>query len=559
MLIALLFLAAAPGSAPGEDSGPKRLADVGRAEAAAPAVRLWLSSDRRYRPGEAVRVQVETGAAGYLLVLQYDPDGRIRVLFPVTPDDDQLVLADRRYEVRDEDQGRSFVAGESGPGLVYAAISRDPFRLDEFVTDGAWNYGALSLPADTRDPEQDLTALVQRMASPVGFDYDLLDYYVGSLGGGGRYDGPPPPSWWSPAYYADPYWYDPWDPFYGCYSCYGYRPGFHFHVGIGSPYWYWPSYWYRPWHYSYHTPGIYYPPYWGHRRFGGPVVVVPRDNVPVIVGRPRGYTVGRLGPSGSNNRTRPGFDRGTRLADGRPSEARPPARRARPVERSRDTDRGAPTINRGGDRGPTAGRPAAAGRGTPASTPSSQGRTRARGRSRGNDEGGAETLTRSSSSTPPVLYAEPHRREPDRPLVIRGERVRQQGTRVGPIGEPAERREATRSQDRQLPVIVGAQRGSRPRAERVRAQRPSAQPAADRAVERRSSPPRARATPAASTRSRPSAAPARPSTSRAAPATSRAPTAARAPSRPSPSRGATAPSTRGSKPASSGRSRGRPD
>ncbi|PYP42727.1 MAG: hypothetical protein DMD43_01905 [Gemmatimonadetes bacterium] len=72
-------------------------------EAAGAPVRLWMNRDRVYREGEAVRLQVDTDVDGYLLVLNYDTDGRVRVLFPLDPRDDAEVNAGRRYEVRDGD------------------------------------------------------------------------------------------------------------------------------------------------------------------------------------------------------------------------------------------------------------------------------------------------------------------------------------------------------------------------------------------------------------------------------------------------------------------------
>lgn len=73
-------------------------------------IRLWMNSDRRYRPGDRVRLQVDAEADGYLLVLNYDTEGRVRVLFPLDPRDDAMVRAGRRYEVRDADAQEAFRA-----------------------------------------------------------------------------------------------------------------------------------------------------------------------------------------------------------------------------------------------------------------------------------------------------------------------------------------------------------------------------------------------------------------------------------------------------------------
>jgi hypothetical protein len=257
-------------------------ADSGAVEA--PPLKIWISNDRSFRPGNPVKVQVETGKSGYLLVLHFAPSGQVSVLFPVAPGDDNLVQADRRYEVRDGDGSVSFVASGSGPGLIYSALSEDPWQVESVTLNGGWDYGTLTIARDTKDPETDLTALVQRLSSPRGFDYDVLDYAVyGDRGA----DASPPPSWWSPAYNEEVYdcncggstvyvgfglsfgwpWY--WYPYYAPYSYYGYYPGYGY---PGYPYY--PYYPYYP-----HHGGGYYG---GYNK---------------LVGRPRGYEVNPSHPS----------------------------------------------------------------------------------------------------------------------------------------------------------------------------------------------------------------------------------------------------------------------
>ena len=96
-------------------------------------IRVWMSNNRLFREGDQVRVQVDADVDGFLLVLNYDTDGRIRVLFPLDPRDDAAVQAGRRYELRDEEGRGAFRAGRDGTGLIFSAISRDPWRLDEIV------------------------------------------------------------------------------------------------------------------------------------------------------------------------------------------------------------------------------------------------------------------------------------------------------------------------------------------------------------------------------------------------------------------------------------------
>jgi len=247
------------------------------AEANAPPIRLWLNSSRQFREGERARVQVETNDDGYLLVLNYDTDGRVRVLFPVDPREDPFVRGGRRYEVRGRADRESFVVGRSGDGMVFAAVSADPFRIEEWDAAGNWDYSRLYIPEDSRDPEADLSDLVQRITSSRGFDYDLLEYRVyGDRGYDVAHSGwyPRPYGYWDD-YYCD-YWYRP--------SLFGCRM-----YPVGGWYYGWGGY-YRGWRYG----GGYYPWY----RY--PTYYNPNYRYPVVVGRPRGYTIVRR-PVGAND------------------------------------------------------------------------------------------------------------------------------------------------------------------------------------------------------------------------------------------------------------------
>src|SRR5215212_4137983 len=95
-----------------------------------PPIQLWISNDRRFLPGDRAKVQVRTDYDGYLLVLHVDPEGRLRVLFPVDPDKDNFVRSGKKYEVRDRGDREAFEVDGTGRGAVYAAVSRDPFRFD---------------------------------------------------------------------------------------------------------------------------------------------------------------------------------------------------------------------------------------------------------------------------------------------------------------------------------------------------------------------------------------------------------------------------------------------
>ncbi len=53
-----------------------------------PAVRVTLNSQNVFDAGDRARVRVRVRDDSYLVVLRADPDGRVSVLYPETPADD---------------------------------------------------------------------------------------------------------------------------------------------------------------------------------------------------------------------------------------------------------------------------------------------------------------------------------------------------------------------------------------------------------------------------------------------------------------------------------------
>ncbi len=233
-----------------------------------PPIRIWINNDGRFLRGDRARVHVRSEDDGYLVVGQADTEGHLRVLFPIDPSDDNFVRGGKKYEVEGRGGRDAFDVGDrSGRGTVYAAVSRAPFRFDEFVLSDHWDYRAIEPNRLPEDPEPELTELVRRMAQG-SFDYDVMSYYVvesvvyannyhspsagfvyddfgcgyyGSCGSGlsvsltfGR-------PWYRRHYYGpfhhaydpfyDPFFYDPW-----YYRPYYYRPTYYY----PRHYWGWP-------------------------------------------------------------------------------------------------------------------------------------------------------------------------------------------------------------------------------------------------------------------------------------------------------------------------------
>jgi hypothetical protein len=164
LLLPLLFAAA-----PGEPAATPP---------SVPAIQIWLNNDRRFFPGDQGRVQVQTLEDGYLVVLHVDPDGHLRVVFPVDPTDDNFIRGGKKYEVRGRGGRETFdVDNRTGHGTIYAAVSKSAFRFDDFVVGDHWDYKTIAPNRLPEDPESDVTELVRKM-SQGSFDYDLLGYDV---------------------------------------------------------------------------------------------------------------------------------------------------------------------------------------------------------------------------------------------------------------------------------------------------------------------------------------------------------------------------------------------
>src|SRR2546427_13232354 len=201
-----------------------------------PPVKVWLNHDNYFQRGDNARVNVRLADDGYLLVLRADAEGRVRVLFPLDPSNDNFARGHETIEVRGRgDREAFFVDDREGSGLVLAARSTTPFKLDEFVRGDHWDYRVLDARQAGDDKEAALLDMVQRMTAEGRFDYDAVTYAVTSARA--YYDSYYPHytavsfgyGWGSPYRYRygalystcyDPFFYDP----FLCYDPIFYRP-----------------------------------------------------------------------------------------------------------------------------------------------------------------------------------------------------------------------------------------------------------------------------------------------------------------------------------------------
>jgi hypothetical protein len=299
-----------------------------------PPVRITLNHEQFTR-GDRARVHVEPAQDGHLVVLHADPDGRVRVLFPLDPSDDDFVRGGKRREIRGRsDRDAFFVDAADGAGTVLAVLSRDPLTYDAFVLNDHWDYRALGATDLRDDPLAGLLDIARRMTGETRFEYDAATYVVGGqIASRDGYRG-----------YGYPYrfgvglsfgypWGGGYDPF--CYDPFwGWRCGSRF-GGFGySAYYFGGPYSYRPYAYSR------YPRAWP-RSVGGSRFVMPRDRVRVTGIEPR-----RRGLSADRG-AMPRGSRGPAMAPRGGSTSRGPAM-SRPSGTRGQAGRGAQGGRRGG-------------------------------------------------------------------------------------------------------------------------------------------------------------------------------------------------------------------
>ncbi len=130
-----------------------------------PRVNVWLNREDPYRTGEPARVYFKSNIDAYITVLRIDTDGRIRVLFPVEPWEDNFARGGRTFEVLGRSQDDAFrVDDAAGVGYVFAVAAPDPFYYDEITRGDHWDYRAISDGQVRGDPYVAMTDLAARIA-----------------------------------------------------------------------------------------------------------------------------------------------------------------------------------------------------------------------------------------------------------------------------------------------------------------------------------------------------------------------------------------------------------
>jgi len=275
-----------------------------------PKVELWTNRGDAavYTRGERVRLYFRLDQDAYVTIFRVDTDGRIRVLFPRDPWEDNFARGGRDLEV-----DGSALASEAftiddypGVGYLFAVASADPFVYDQIESGQHWDYRVIADGRVRGDPYVAMTDLAERIVPDgyVDWDYDVISYNVGQ-----HYDYPRFLCYDCHTYVSYPYW----DPYFN--SCVRFRM-----VVYDDP-------WYYPYRYYGGSRTVFVRPYrpqprfifkdWGTDRPSREGFVSRERERPVNDNTRRGVTgrdIGGLGsvppPNVRDRRGRPGDDRG---------------------------------------------------------------------------------------------------------------------------------------------------------------------------------------------------------------------------------------------------------
>jgi len=142
-------------------------------------VSVWMDQQSPYHRGDNAQVYIKADRDAYVTVLRIDTDGRIRILFPIDPGDDNFARGGQAFEVLGRASHGAFDIDDApGQGFVFAISSTDPFTYDGFMTGGHWDYRTIADGRVREDPYVVVTDLAAQIAPEGSWDYDMVNYDV---------------------------------------------------------------------------------------------------------------------------------------------------------------------------------------------------------------------------------------------------------------------------------------------------------------------------------------------------------------------------------------------
>lgn len=142
-------------------------------------VDVWLDQNDVFNRGDRARVYFRSDRDAYITIIRIDTDGRVRVLFPMDPWEDNWARGGKTFEVLGRDRDEAFrIDDYPGVGYIFAIASADPFNYDDLVRGDHWDYRAISDGRVRGDPYVAVADLAERIAREGDYDYDVAEYNV---------------------------------------------------------------------------------------------------------------------------------------------------------------------------------------------------------------------------------------------------------------------------------------------------------------------------------------------------------------------------------------------
>ena len=142
-------------------------------------VSVWMNREDPYARGQSARVYFRSDDDSYVTIVRIDTDGRIRILFPIEPWEDNYARGGKTFEVLGRSRDEAFrIDDEAGVGYVFAIASPDPLDYREVSRGDHWDYRAIADGQVRGDPYVAATDFAARIARESDYDYDLAEYYV---------------------------------------------------------------------------------------------------------------------------------------------------------------------------------------------------------------------------------------------------------------------------------------------------------------------------------------------------------------------------------------------
>jgi len=150
-----------------------------------PQVSVQITERDFFQRYERVSVAVESSADAYVTVFRVDTDGRMRVIYPRGPQDNNFVVGGHSYRIPNPYGQRgehAFVVDDyPGVGYVFVVASAGPFNYQPYVRDDHWEWRNVAQNGRiTGDPYVGFVEVVEPMLTSgnAAWSFDVMPYFV---------------------------------------------------------------------------------------------------------------------------------------------------------------------------------------------------------------------------------------------------------------------------------------------------------------------------------------------------------------------------------------------